>query len=206
MSLRARIFIDFWNFQISWNQRAGDARIDWTLVPRTLISAAEAQFRLVGFEESLVLEETLVYASYNPQKRNDRKLKGWLDSFLDRQPGFRVNIRERKVKSRIVHCEQCGHDNRECSKCGSAYVWSPEKGVDTAIVTDLLSLASEDSYDVAILLSSDADHIPAVEWVQEHGRKVINATWDNHGYDLARTSWASVPLDALIGDLTRQCP
>ena len=54
-------------------------------------------------------------------------------------------------------------------------MWAPEKGVDTAIVTDLLSLAGEEAYDVAILVSSDADHIPAVEWIQAHGRKVINA-------------------------------
>ena len=55
-------------------------------------------------------------------------------------------------------------------------MWAPEKGVDTAIVTDLLSLAGEDAYGVAILLSSDADHIPAAEWIQARGRKVINAT------------------------------
>lgn len=67
-------------------------------------------------------------------------------------------------------------DNEACSECGAQFRWAPEKGVDTAIVTDLLSLASEDAFDVAILLSSDADHIPAVEWVQAHGRKAINAT------------------------------
>jgi hypothetical protein len=32
------------------------------------------------------------------------------------------------------------------------------------------------AYDVAVLLSNDADHIPAVEWVQSRGRKVTNAT------------------------------
>ena len=77
-------------------------------------------------------------------------------------------------------------------------MWAPEKGVDTAIVTDLLALASEGAYDVAVLLSSDADHIPAVEWVQGKGRKVINATWANHGFDLAKTSWAAFDLDSVI--------
>jgi len=53
-------------------------------------------------------------------------------------------------------------------------MWAPEKGVDTAIVTDLLSLASEDAYDVAVLLSSDADHIPAVEWVQNRDALAVD--------------------------------
>ena len=56
---------------------------------------------------------------------------------------------------------------------------------------------------MAVLLSSDADHIPAVEWVQSHGRKVINATWSNHGFDLATSSWASFEIDNVIPLLAR---
>lgn len=85
-----------------------------------------------------------------------------------------------------------------CGECGEAPTWAPEKGVDAAIVTDLLSLGSEERFDVAILLSSDADHIPAVEWVQGRGLKVINATWAGHGFDLARTCWASFELDTVM--------
>jgi hypothetical protein len=54
-----------------------------------------------------------------------------------------------------------------------------------------------------VLVPSDADHIPAVEWVQSYGRKVINATWSNHGFDLATTSWASFELDSVISQLAR---
>jgi len=35
-----------------------------------------------------------------------------------------------------------------------------EKGIDTAIATDMISLAWEDAWDVAILISSDKDFIP----------------------------------------------
>ena len=56
---------------------------------------------------------------------------------------------------------------------------------------------------MAILLSSDADHIPAVEWVQSRGKKVINATWANHGFDLKRTCWASIELDTVLGLMER---
>ena len=77
-------------------------------------------------------------------------------------------------------------------------MWAPEKGVDTAIVTDLLSLAGEGAYGVAILLSSDADHIPAIEWIQSRGHKVINATWANHGFDLKKSCWAEIELDTVM--------
>lgn len=201
MAYRTRVFIDFWNFTLQWRDRAGTAKVDWPQVPRVLLDESEKKFQVLGLTNGLDLEETLVYASWNPQ--SEGKLKGWLDSFLDKQPSFRVKTRERRPKGRKIHCTKCGHDNESCQNCGDPFRWAPEKGVDTAIVTDLLSLASENAFDVAVLLSSDADHIPAVEWVQERGLKVINATWANHGFDLAKTCWASVELDSVIPLLSR---
>ncbi len=40
-----------------------------------------------------------------------------------------------------------------------------EKTIDARIVTDLVGLAWEGAYDVAILVSADKDFIPAVEQV-----------------------------------------
>lgn len=70
-------------------------------------------------------------------------------------------------------------------------------------MTDLLALAGEDAFDVAILVSSDADYVPAVEWLQDHGKKVLNATWDNHGFELAKVSWASFKIDNVVEQLIR---
>jgi len=201
MAYRTRVFIDFWNFQINWNARASGSHIDWRQVPQVLLQEADRQLKLVGITDGLTLEETLVYASYNPT--SDAKLKGWLTGWLDSQPSFNVKARERKPKLRTIHCQECNTDNSTCASCGEPFKWAPEKGVDTAIVTDLLSLASEGAYDVAVLLSSDADHIPAVEWVQGRGLKVVNATWNNHGYDLKTSCWAAFPLDTAIPQLTR---
>ena len=69
-----------------------------------------------------------------------------------------------------------------------------EKGIDTAIVTDMIGLAWEDAYDVAILVSSDSDFIPAVEHVQRRGLKVIQAGFLNTGNALAAPCWASFDL------------
>ncbi len=47
-----------------------------------------------------------------------------------------------------------------------------EKGVDVRIALDLFRLAIEDSYDKAILISSDSDLLPAVRMVQAKGKEV----------------------------------
>lgn len=67
----------------------------------------------------------------------------------------------------------------------------------------MFSLAWEKAYDVAILVSGDADLIPAVEKIQDRGLKVVNATWQGYGNDLARHCWASFLIDPLVPDLTR---
>ena len=69
-----------------------------------------------------------------------------------------------------------------------------EKGIDTAIVTDMIRLAWEDTYDVAILVSSDTDFIPAVEFLDHRGRKVIQAGFPHTGTALAGPCWASFDL------------
>jgi len=50
-----------------------------------------------------------------------------------------------------------------------------EKGVDVAIAVDMLQLAYRDVYDIAILVSGDADFATAVEAVQDLGKHVENA-------------------------------
>lgn len=49
------------------------------------------------------------------------------------------------------------------------------KGDDVYLATDLIKGAYENLYDVAIIVSGDADFIPAINLVQKKGKKVINA-------------------------------
>jgi hypothetical protein len=199
---RTRIFVDFSNFQLAWNQRAGGARCDWPQLPPLLVRRAGEVLAAGGVPSDLSIEETLVYASARPGAL-DAKLRQWLTGFLDRQPGFRVKVRERRLRSHEIHCRECGTDSVACPACGTPFERAPEKGVDAAIVTDLLSLAVERAFDLAILVTSDVDMIPAVEWVQARGLKVINAGWSEHGYDLMRACWGSFQIDPLVAALLR---
>jgi len=202
MRLGTRLFVDFWNFQLNWNERSGGANCDWRALPRVLIDEAGRGLQEAGITDELSLDETLVYASVKAGGREEN-LKQWLRNFLDRQPSFRVTVRERRVRAGGVWCNQCGTQTAECPSCGAALERSPEKGIDTAIATDLLSLAWEGALDIAVLVSGDSDFVPAVERIQERGLKVVNATWRNHGHELAQTCWSSIEVDSLIARLTR---
>ncbi len=52
-----------------------------------------------------------------------------------------------------------------------------EKGVDVKLVVDLMKNAFENKFDKAILVSNDADFVPAIEEVQTLGKKVVNVSF-----------------------------
>ncbi|MBI2278993.1 MAG: NYN domain-containing protein [Candidatus Brennerbacteria bacterium] len=47
-----------------------------------------------------------------------------------------------------------------------------EKGIDVKLATDLIVGAVDDQYDTALIVSSDTDLIPAIDWVRSRGKKV----------------------------------
>ena len=66
----------------------------------------------------------------------------------------------------------------ECSNCKAAFdckVYT-QKGVDTRIAVDMVTLAVRDAYDTAILVSGDSDLAEAVNYIREQtNKKVENA-------------------------------
>lgn len=66
-----------------------------------------------------------------------------------------------------------------------------EKGVDVKIAVDLLVGAYEDMYDVAILISSDTDLIPAIQKVKHLGKDVEYIGF-SHKPSLALQKYASI--------------
>lgn len=50
-----------------------------------------------------------------------------------------------------------------------------EKGVDTFLAVDMLSMAYKGAYDAAILITADADFVPVVNEVKSFGKRVFNA-------------------------------
>src|SRR5207249_1332686 len=144
---------------------------DWTKLPQALLAECQTIFTGLGITDTVALEETQVYASVEPAK--DAKLKAWLSNWLDRQPSFKVTTLERRPRPFSLRCNNCGVETDTCPVCQQKFKRAVEKGVDAAIVTDLLSLAWQNAYDLAVLVTSDADFVPAVKSVQAKGLKII---------------------------------
>jgi uncharacterized LabA/DUF88 family protein len=76
-------------------------------------------------------------------------------------------------------------------------------GVDTLIATDMIRLAWENAYDVAVLATSDSDLVPAVEFLDVKGLKVIQAGFPPMSADLATKCWASFDVVIQRSEIAR---
>jgi uncharacterized LabA/DUF88 family protein len=194
---RLHVFVDYWNFQLRWNERAGDARCNWTHLPSVLVD----KVKTLPVTGEVDFQGMRVYASCDPE---DENLRRWLENFLERQPGTSVVVLERRRRFDHIRCRSCGYETGTCPSCGQPLVWSAEKGVEAALITDLYELSAGGALDVAVLVSSDSDFVFPVVGLQGRGVKVVNAAWRGAGQELARASWATLDLDELIPSLVRE--
>ena len=67
-----------------------------------------------------------------------------------------------------------------------------EKGVEVRMTTDMIKLAWVDNYDVAVLVSSDADFVPVAEFLERRGIKVIHGTFPPKGHHLSSCCWGRI--------------
>lgn len=199
-SLRVRIFVDFWNFTLSLRREEAGFMLDW--MPVGPLMTAEAG-KLVDPATPAKFEAIHVYGSFDPAKANDGKLKHWFSNTLDRMPGTHVVLVERQQKRGYPACPNCYGEATNCASCGSDMRGTAEKGVDTRIVADMISLAWEKAYDVAVLVSSDRDFVPVAEFLQSKGIKVIHAAFPPKGSNLSQKCWASFKVSDIKEQMRR---
>jgi len=192
--LKVRVFVDYWNFQLSMNGREARLRrvpdyrfhVDWGKLGPWL---ARQACDVVGVAPANhTFEGVIIYTSYDP--RGDTSFRRFVQGWLARQPGVRVECRERRPKGN-PKCSACHREITDCPNCNQRLSATVEKGVDTLIATDMIRLAWEGAYDVAVLATSDSDLVPAVEFLNQRGRKVVQAGFPPVGIDLARACWGS---------------
>lgn len=196
--MKTHIFIDFWNLQLSMNSTASSSyRLDWKKLSPWLVDQACGA---VG--HTLSFEETHVYMPYSPNSKKDAGLRDFATNVLSRFPGVQVSMLERKAQTPPI-CSTCHQPITSCPHCGNSLVRTVEKGVDTAIVTDMVKFAWEGALEVAILVSSDRDFIPVVQMLTAKGYKVINAHFPPIGMNLAGVCWASIDVKKGLSELAR---
>jgi uncharacterized LabA/DUF88 family protein len=205
---RVRVFIDYWNFQLSLNSKEARRRgisdyrfrVDWRGVGSLLATKACEAAAISDH----AFEGVIIYASYNPNTDDGKKFNNWATTWLNRQPGVQVECRPRSPK-RPPKCPSCYREIEYCPLpgCGQKIVATVEKGVDTLIATDMIRLAWENAYDLAVLATSDADLVPAVEFLNLKARRVIQAGFPPLGTELATACWASFDAFKLREQLER---
>jgi hypothetical protein len=184
--LRIRIFVDFWNFSLSLRREDDAFMVDWKSVASVMV--AEAAQLLGG---PVTYEAMHVYGSYDPAKPNDARFKNWFSTWLDKQPGVHTVLLERQRKRNHITCPHCHQEVKDCPHCGKDLRGTEEKGVDTRIATDLISLAWSNGYDVAVIVSADRDFVPVADFLQSKGIKVIHAAFPPSGSQLSQRCWGN---------------
>ncbi len=95
--------------------------------------------------------------------------------------------------------------SRSCKKCGNSYTAHIEKGVDVALVTDLLKFGYRSGYDVALLVSGDNDFAGAIQEVRDIPKNVIIAAFnDSISQETRRKADQFISLDALTDIMRRK--
>lgn len=202
--MRVAFFIDFWNFQLTWNDyhrrcgAQGVVRVPWyPQLIDVLIRRVNPAAEYMG---------TFLYASYDPESLADRRLCTFMN-VLAGLPGFTVTLKTRKPIGPVI----CSHgDCRQpivtCPHCQQALRRTVEKGIDTALVTDLIRLGLEGFYDRAVLISADSDYVPAVEYLRTKGRLITHVWWRGHAHELRTACWDHILIDNLMPELIPESP
>lgn len=191
MAGRVMIFIDGSNFEGSC--RAIDPRLTHEVDFEKLSEV------LVKHSGGDSYEGTYFYCSYRPKtsgmaaediEKINNKIK-FFDA-LQFKRGYTVKKFKRKIRN-----EECGH-------CGKTTLITVEKGVDSNLVADLLALAWEDAFDIAVIVSDDADFVAAIEYLKRKAKKVYHASFLRlqHGQELKKLSFGVIDLEQIRAEIT----
>lgn len=187
--------MDFWNFSLSLRDQDNGFRVDWAPVGPLLTVEAG---KIVDPSTPATFEALHVYGSYDPAKPQDTKFRNWMTNTLDKMPGTHVVLLERQRKKGYPKCPQCHAEATHCQACGTDLRGTEEKGVDTRIVADMISLAWANAYDVAVLVSADRDFVPVAEFLQTKGIKVVHGAFPPKGSHLSQKCWAHMNITKLM--------
>ena len=148
------------------------------------------------------LKRVYYYNSIPPNPNNDPELKKSIDKEMGyyhylEYSGFKnsiIPLRKRKFEFKCESCKETTTIEKDV-----------EKGVDVALVSDLLSLAAAGAYDVATIVSGDLDYHKAIDEVQRRGLIVEVAYFRSQGIskDLIRLADRFIDLEEILDKIDR---
>ncbi len=155
-----------------------------------------------ALSEGRKLKRAYYYGSIPTNPNNDQAL----NEQIARQISYYHSLEYAGLKTSIIplrrrtfsfNCEKCGHT--------TSIERSIEKGVDVALVSDLLSLAAMNAYDIATIVSGDLDYLKAIDEVQRRGFLVEVAFFRSQGIskDLMRMADRFIDLEKIADKIRR---
>lgn len=117
----------------------------------------------------------------------DEPLDARKEKFFDFLRSIGVTIVTKKLRHKSVKCKHCSTEDVNVPY---------QKGVDVALVTEVMSLANENAYDIAIIISGDNDFVDAINHIKSKGLKVWIVSFINClGNDTMRAADKVIRLD-----------
>lgn len=204
-NVRVRVFVDFWNFDISMRQRgfySDGYSADWRQLGPCLALHGQRAVADAAFAVYLGMN---VYGSYDPDNLKDAGLRRWMSNTVARFPGVHPIMVPRRRRREGPKCPLCHTEVRFCPnpECQADMRGTEEKGVDTRIATDLISLAWDGNYDAVVLVSSDRDFVPVVEFLGNRGIKVVHGAFPPAAMELLQACWASISIPDIRHEFRR---
>ena len=156
---RVFVFIDGSNFY------HGLKNITQQLAKETGKEFSTSRFKFRAFCECLTEEHILAEVHYyvgQIERPRDQRVSPKVEEMYAAQQRLVGHLQTEGVVVKF------GKLMRDHSRAGGYH----EKGVDVQIAVEMIRFARQDKYDVAYLISSDTDLVPAVEEVKDFGKKV----------------------------------
>jgi len=127
-------------------------------------------------------------------KKADRQIKFYEGLKYD---GYQVTTLPLKSRTSTYSCPSCSKKFETTKRM--------EKGIDVALVTDMLSLCFRDAYDIAILVSGDFDFHKALEEIKHNGKRIEIAYFKSCGIsrDFIKIADKFIDLDRIADDIRR---
>lgn len=187
---RYAVFVDLSNFYSSLIREVRSLK-------KTLANDIEIRnYFLYGLELDFLaqhlsqsFQSPSIWVFYSSRKIGPRNLKienNDLQSYIKRINSFKG------VTSIDVNIPNSQRENFECPSCGQSSESLSEKGVDSSLTVHMIDTMN--TWDVAYLLSGDADFVPVVSYLRRNGKVVIGAGFSNPAPDLVRVCYEYVNL------------
>ena len=137
--IRVKVFVDFWNFQLSVKSLDSQFNVDWQKLGQAV---AKEAVKMVDPSAPVTYQGMNVYGSFDPDREQDKRFVQWALYRVSTFAGLDFTLIPRQRTKKRPACPSCYKEVLRCPQCNADIQGTEEKGVDTRIVTDMIKLVA----------------------------------------------------------------